>query len=80
MRQKERNICGDQGDNGCLELEQGKVAKYDLIPGSRLIQISYVSSCAKASGQVHLQVAFQIKDDGDDDDQFIHGRHCPPFL
>jgi hypothetical protein len=51
-----------------LDLEQGKVAEDEGIPDRRGIEVAYVGCGPETGGEVHFYVAFQVEDDGNDDD------------
>jgi hypothetical protein len=44
------------------------------------IEFSHIGSGAKAGREVHLKVAFEVENDGYDDDELVDLSHGPPML
>jgi hypothetical protein len=64
--EKEGEARGDEGDDGSLDLEQGQIAKDEVIPDGRRVEIAHVGSSSETSGEVHFYVAFKVKDNRGD--------------
>jgi hypothetical protein len=78
--EKEGEACGDEGDDHGLDLEQGKIAKDEGVPDGRDVQVAHVGCGSETSGKIHFNVAFKVKDDRDDRDQFVDTGHRFPVL
>jgi len=64
--EKEGEACGDEGDDRCLDLEQGKIPKDDDVPDGRRIEFAHVRCSSETSRKIHFYVALEVKDDWDD--------------
>jgi hypothetical protein len=63
--EKEGEARGDEGDDRCLDLEQGQIAKDEGVPDGRRVQVAQVGGGSETSRKIHFYVAFEIKDDWD---------------
>lgn len=64
--EKEGETRGDEGDDGCLDLEQGQIAKDEDVPDGWRVEVAHVRCGSETSGKVHFYVAFKVEDDWDD--------------
>jgi hypothetical protein len=78
--EKEGEACGDEGDDHGLDLEQGKIANDEGVPDGGDVEVAHVGGGAETGGEIHFNVAFKVKDDRDDRDQFVDTRHRFPVL
>ena len=78
--EKEAEAGSDEGDDRCLDLEEGKIAKDEGVPDRRDIEVTHVGCGSETCGKIHLYVAFKVKDDWDDRDQFVNTGHRSPVL
>lgn len=78
--EKEGEACSNKGDNRSLHLKQCKVAKDEGIPHGWDIKVAQVGCGSETSGKIHFYVAFKIKDDGDDRNEFVDTGHRLPVL
>jgi len=76
--EKEGEARGDEGDDRCLDLEQGQIAKDEDVPDGRRVEIAQVGCGSETSRKIHFYVAFKVKDDWDDRNQFVNTGHCFP--
>ena len=78
--EKEGEARGDEGNDRCLDLEQGKIAKDEDVPGGWSVKVAHVRCGSETSRKVHFYVAFKVKDDWDDRDEFVNTGHRFPVL
>jgi hypothetical protein len=78
--EKEGEAGGDEGDNRCLDLEQGQIAKDEDVPDGWRVEVAHVGCGSETSRKIHFYVAFKVKDDGDDRNQLVNTGHCFPVL
>lgn len=64
--EKEGEARGDEGDERCLDLEQGQIAKDDGVPDGRRVEVAQVGCGPEAGRKSHFYVTFEIEDDWDD--------------
>lgn len=64
--EKKGEARGDEGDDRCLDLEQGQIAKDEGIPDGRRVEVAHVGGRSEASRKVHFYVAFKVKYDWHD--------------
>ena len=78
--EKEGEARGDERDDHSLDLEQGKIANDECVPDGRDVEVAHVGGCSETGGKIHFNVAFKVKDDRDDRDQFVDTGHRFPVL
>jgi hypothetical protein len=64
--EKEGEASGDEGDDRCLDLEQRQIAKDEVVPDGRRVEVAQVGCGSETSRKIHFYVAFQVKNNWDD--------------
>lgn len=76
--QEDREDASDRARDQRLDLNEGHVSPHQRLSGLWMIELAHVGTGRKACGQVHFQIAFQVEQDGHEDEQFGYvGKDIP---
>lgn len=76
----ECDTCRNKRNDGRLHLQQRQVADDDLSACIRLVELPNIRCCTQACREIHLEVPFEIENNGNDHDEFIHAGQFLPML
>lgn len=76
----EGDEAGDEGDDERLDLEQSHVADDERSPRPRQVKLAYVCRSREARSEVHLEVALQVEEDRDEDEELLDADEDGPVL
>lgn len=63
---EEGDTRGNEGDEDCLELEEGKTAGDHGATYCGVVKLADIGCCCEPGGEVHFEISVEVKDGGDD--------------
>lgn len=71
---------GDERDEESLHLQEGEVAEDERAASQAEIELADVGGGREAGGKIHLEIALEVEEDGDEDEELFDADEDAPGL